>query len=151
TYHTGQQRGSKDPGETTYEVTPLMVDNTLYLCTPFSTVIALDPVTGEEKWRFDPQLKQPPTPTTQHMTCRGVSYHVASPGDLPATPPATAGPLGPAISGGPVDAERLVAASVDEITTQAAGVPQNIVTGTAKQGATNPAVNREPPPASVTL
>ncbi len=74
TYKTGQIRGAKDPVETTYEVTPLVVNGTMYICTPFSMVIALDPVTGVEKWRFDPELKQPPVQTTQHMTCRGVSY-----------------------------------------------------------------------------
>ena len=78
-YHTGQIRDGADPGETTYEVTPLVVDDRMYLCTPYGTVITLDPTTGEELWRFDPQLKQPPTVTTQHMTCRGVSYHDAGP------------------------------------------------------------------------
>ncbi|HET6618824.1 MAG TPA: hypothetical protein VFG64_02720 [Dongiaceae bacterium] len=72
TYHAGDVRGPKDPVETTYEVTPLMVDNTVYICTPHNLVIALDAVTGKEKWRFDPHLKQPPTQTTQHLTCRGV-------------------------------------------------------------------------------
>jgi quinoprotein glucose dehydrogenase len=35
------------------EVTPLMVDGTLYLSTPFGKVIALHPGTGAERWRFD--------------------------------------------------------------------------------------------------
>ncbi|MGA2563674.1 MAG: membrane-bound PQQ-dependent dehydrogenase, glucose/quinate/shikimate family, partial [Steroidobacteraceae bacterium] len=74
TYETGQTRSSKDTPETTYEDTPLIIDDTMYVCTPFATVIALVPETGKEKWRFDPQLKQPPQRTTQHMTCRGVSY-----------------------------------------------------------------------------
>jgi len=92
-YQTGEVRGSDDPGETTYEVTPLMVGNTLYLCTPFQTVIALDATTGAEKWRFDPMLNQPPKETTQHMTCRGVSYEdsinrTAAPVTAPAVTPA---------------------------------------------------------------
>jgi quinoprotein glucose dehydrogenase len=37
-----------------FEATPLMVDGTLYLSTPFARVIALDPATGREKWTFDP-------------------------------------------------------------------------------------------------
>ena len=57
-YQTGEVRGEDDPGETTYEVTPLVFDDTMYICTPFATVIALDPVTGEERWRFDPQLQR---------------------------------------------------------------------------------------------
>ena len=75
TFHTGDVRGKNDPVETTYEVTPLKVDDTLYLCTPHDLVFALDAETGQEKWRFDPQIKQPPFQDTQHLTCRGVSYH----------------------------------------------------------------------------
>jgi len=160
TFQTGEMRDEGDPGETTYEVTPLMVNNTVYICTPFSTVIALDPVTGQEKWRFEPQLKQPPTETTQHMTCRGVSFHEAAPEDLPATSPsAEAAPAAPPAGqqagqpgqGTPPNGEAEVAASVDEITTQAAPVPQNIVTGQAEPNAPTPVVVREEPPASVTL
>jgi quinoprotein glucose dehydrogenase len=75
-YHTGDLRRPDDPPETTYEVTPLMVDDTLYLCTPHHLVIALDAATGEERWRFDPQI--PADISRQHQTCRGVSYHADS-------------------------------------------------------------------------
>ncbi len=74
TFHTGDVRGKDDPGETTYEVTPLKVGNTIYLCTPHDMVFALDAETGEKKWSYDPQIKQPPATDTQHLTCRGVSY-----------------------------------------------------------------------------
>lgn len=74
TFRTGDIRGPGDPEETTYEVTPLMVRDTLYLCTPHHLVIALDAETGAEKWRFDPKIKQPDAKDTQHLTCRGVSY-----------------------------------------------------------------------------
>ena len=74
TYHTGDVRGPNDPGETTYEVTPLKIDDTVYLCTPHDFVIALDAESGAEKWRFDPKIKQPNQTDTQHLTCRGVSY-----------------------------------------------------------------------------
>src|SRR6266567_3044138 len=37
-----------------FEATPLYVDETLFLATPIGTVIALDPETGRERWRFDP-------------------------------------------------------------------------------------------------
>ena len=88
TYHTGDIRGEGDPGETTYEVTPLKIGDTLYLCTPHHIVIALDAETGAERWRFDPEIKQPDPNDTQHLTCRGVSYHdgAAQPG-APATVP----------------------------------------------------------------
>ena len=73
TYHTGDIRGPGDPVETTYEVTPLKVDDTLYLCTPHNIAIALDADSGEELWRFDAQSAL--NINRQHQTCRGVSYH----------------------------------------------------------------------------
>ncbi len=44
------------PGDPTLEVTPLMVDGTLFLSTPLGRVIALDPATGAERWVFDPRI-----------------------------------------------------------------------------------------------
>lgn len=80
-YRTGDLRDpARDPEETTYEVTPVMIDGLLYLCTPHQIAIALDPQTGKERWRFDPNVgvnKQ-----RQHQTCRGVSYHDAGAGDV---------------------------------------------------------------------
>ena len=38
------------------ESTPLFVDGTLYVSTPFGRVIALDPDTGAERWSFDPRV-----------------------------------------------------------------------------------------------
>jgi quinoprotein glucose dehydrogenase len=52
TYRTGDTTQTRQP--TKFEATPLMVDGTLYLSTPFARVIALDPETGREKWTFDP-------------------------------------------------------------------------------------------------
>ena len=42
---------------TALQVTPLVVNDLLYYCTPFMRVFALDPTTGEERWRFDPKLQ----------------------------------------------------------------------------------------------
>lgn len=75
TYNTGDIRRPVDPEETTYEVTPLKVDDTLYLCTPYNLVIALDAESGAERWRFDPKV--PIDTGRQHQTCRGVSYYKA--------------------------------------------------------------------------
>jgi quinoprotein glucose dehydrogenase len=36
-----------------FEATPLLVDGTLYVSTPLGSVIALDPVTGRERWKYD--------------------------------------------------------------------------------------------------
>jgi quinoprotein glucose dehydrogenase len=49
TYHM------RPAGETrfaTSEVTPLVVDGTMYIATPYSRVVALDPITGKELWAF---------------------------------------------------------------------------------------------------
>jgi quinoprotein glucose dehydrogenase len=84
-FHIGDQIGPSDRGEFTYEVTPIKVGNLLYLCTPHDIVIALDPVSGKELWRFDPKVK---VEGTQHMSCRGVSYYdsAAIAGSPPAPP-----------------------------------------------------------------
>lgn len=75
-YRTGDLRNPDvDPVETTYEVTPIMVDGLLYLCTPHQIAIALDPQTGEQRWRFDPKVGT--SKQRQHQTCRGVSYYEA--------------------------------------------------------------------------
>ncbi|HWU64835.1 MAG TPA: glucose/quinate/shikimate family membrane-bound PQQ-dependent dehydrogenase [Ensifer sp.] len=72
-FQTGDMKGPDDVGETTYEVTPLKVENTLYLCTPHNHAIALDATTGKEKWSFDPKVGL--NGDRQHQTCRGVSYY----------------------------------------------------------------------------
>ena len=49
-----------------FENTPLMIDDVLYLSTPFNLVVALDAETGREKWTYDPQAYadgQPPNGT----------------------------------------------------------------------------------------
>jgi quinoprotein glucose dehydrogenase len=57
TYHTGALSQSGDANKkAAFEATPILIDGTLYLSTPFNAVIALDPVTGREKWKFDPKL-----------------------------------------------------------------------------------------------
>ena len=72
-YETGDVKLPGDVGETTYQVTPLKVGNSLYLCTPHNWAIALDATTGKEKWKFDPNVGL--NPDRQHQTCRGVSYY----------------------------------------------------------------------------
>lgn len=73
TYRTGDVRKSTDVPETTYQVTPLKVGDTLYICTPHNYAIAIDAATGKEKWRFDPKIGE--EKDRQHQTCRGVAYH----------------------------------------------------------------------------
>ena len=47
-YHTGALTPKSDlNSKAAFEATPILVDGTLYLSTPFNQVIALDPVTGK--------------------------------------------------------------------------------------------------------
>ncbi|MDB4900310.1 MAG: Pyrrolo-quinoline quinone beta-propeller repeat-containing protein [Gemmatimonadetes bacterium] len=58
TYHTGETERDRFPvkRDPRFEATPLMVDGTLYLSTPMGRVIALDPVTGHERWIYDAKI-----------------------------------------------------------------------------------------------
>lgn len=75
-FHTGDMPEG-DPKKSKYgaETTPLKVGNTLYLCSATNILIALDPATGEEQWRFDPQVSKDWIPYT--AACRGVAYYAA--------------------------------------------------------------------------
>ena len=56
-YHTGDlSDGSDNRRKSEFETTPIVVDGTMYLSTPFNRVVALDPETGWEKWSFDPKI-----------------------------------------------------------------------------------------------
>ncbi|CBV43890.1 glucose/quinate/shikimate family membrane-bound PQQ-dependent dehydrogenase [Halomonas elongata] len=78
-YQTGDVKRPEDVTETTYEATPLKIDNSLFLCTPHNWLIALDADTGEEQWVYD--AKVPDESSRQHQTCRGVSYLPPSSGE----------------------------------------------------------------------
>ncbi|MDA0821745.1 MAG: pyrroloquinoline quinone-dependent dehydrogenase [Proteobacteria bacterium] len=53
-----------------FQATPIVVEKTLYYCTPFNRVFALDPETGAERWMYDPQVN---VAQKQLTHCRGVS------------------------------------------------------------------------------
>jgi len=56
-FHTGDiSDGSGSKKRSGFETTPLVVDDTLYLTTPFNRVIALDPETGKQRWAYDPKI-----------------------------------------------------------------------------------------------
>ncbi|MBO0345155.1 glucose/quinate/shikimate family membrane-bound PQQ-dependent dehydrogenase [Roseibium sp. CAU 1637] len=71
-YQTGDVKQEGDTKETTYQVTPLKIDDTIYLCTPHNWAIALDATSGEQKWKYDPNVGF--NTDRQHQTCRGVTY-----------------------------------------------------------------------------
>ena len=75
-FHTGDLQRPSDPDEFTYEVTPIKVGGLVYLCSPHNVVFALDAETGQEVWRYNPNIRA--SKQMQHLTCRGVSYHSAS-------------------------------------------------------------------------
>ncbi len=57
TYHTGALTPETARNQkAAFEATPILIDGKLYLSTPFNQVIALDPASGAEKWKFDPQV-----------------------------------------------------------------------------------------------
>lgn len=54
------------------EGTPLLLGDALIFCTPFNEVVALDPGTGVQKWRFDPEIDLGQQPANQFV-CRGLA------------------------------------------------------------------------------
>jgi quinoprotein glucose dehydrogenase len=77
-FHTGDvSDGSGDKPMSVWSATPLFVNDTVYLGTPFYRIIALEPDTGKQKWAFDPQavLKALTQPDLKN---RGVAYWQAA-------------------------------------------------------------------------
>ncbi len=65
--------------EQDFKMTPLQVDNFLYICGAANVLMAVDSDNGKEIWRYDP--KAVPSSNNQYArTCRGVSYHEADDG-----------------------------------------------------------------------
>ncbi len=61
-----------------FETTPILVADKLVLCSSFNEVIALDPATGAQAWRFDPKVATDRRPANR-FNCRGVAqWHDAS-------------------------------------------------------------------------
>ena len=56
-YHTTDASdGTNWPTRSTFEATPLVVADVMYVTTPFSRLVALDAETGRELWSFDPKI-----------------------------------------------------------------------------------------------
>jgi quinoprotein glucose dehydrogenase len=74
-YRTGDlaNRPPEAMKRTKFEATPLFVEDSLILCSPFNEVIALDPGTGVQKWRFDPKVSNTQRPGNR-FNCRGVAH-----------------------------------------------------------------------------
>ena len=73
-YRTGDA-ARRDPAlmkRIKFQTTPILVDDKLVLCSAFNEVIALDPGTGTERWRFDPKVATDRRPANRY-NCRGVA------------------------------------------------------------------------------
>lgn len=68
TAHTGDIPQSNGSGAEDQN-TPLQVGDTLFVCTPYSKVLALDVDSGKEKWRYDSKATAP-----NWQRCRGLGY-----------------------------------------------------------------------------
>jgi glucose dehydrogenase len=72
-FHTGDvSDGTRWPTRSAFEATPLVVDGVMYVTTPFSRVIALDPESGKELWSFDPRLDR--TESANLFINRGAAF-----------------------------------------------------------------------------
>ena len=72
TYRTGAMDVDTELNhKAAFEATPILVDGKLFLGTPYDHVIALNPVSGEKMWEFDPKLDL--THGYSEVTSRGVS------------------------------------------------------------------------------
>lgn len=72
TFRTGDAYAPKNGRPTAFEATPLYVDGVLYLGTPLGHVIALDPITGKERWSYDGRV--PKDAGFGDFANRGVSF-----------------------------------------------------------------------------
>lgn len=76
-YRTGELgQNLKRADSMAFEATPILVNNTLYLSTPTDIVIALDPASGKQRWRFDPGIAR--DTNYSEVTSRGVSSWIDS-------------------------------------------------------------------------
>ncbi|CAN7369757.1 membrane-bound PQQ-dependent dehydrogenase, glucose/quinate/shikimate family [Brevundimonas sp. LjRoot202] len=102
TFRTGDVPDEKWGAETT----PLKVGDTVYLCSAMNVLIALDARTGEQRWRYDPQVSEDWIPYT--TACRGLAYYDTSApapaAPVTATPAAAPAPATPAAQPAPAPA-----------------------------------------------
>jgi quinoprotein glucose dehydrogenase len=78
TFRTGEieKRPAHILRQMKWETTPILHGDSLYFCTPFNVVIAIDPGTGAEKWRFDPAIATEGVRPANRFNCRGVAVWV---------------------------------------------------------------------------
>src|SRR6056297_2411631 len=67
----GVDANGRPVSRSSLQVTPIVIGERLYYCTPFNRVFALHAETGEEVWSFDPGVDMADSPVLPN--CRGVS------------------------------------------------------------------------------
>ncbi|MEQ1755776.1 MAG: pyrroloquinoline quinone-dependent dehydrogenase [Micropepsaceae bacterium] len=67
------KRDRKAMRRTSLQDTPILVGNKLLVCTSFNEIIALDPATGRQLWRFDPKIPTDKVFPANKFNCRGVA------------------------------------------------------------------------------
>ena len=67
-----QYKGTNAAEKAAFEATPIMVDGTLFFSTPTSRVFAVDAVTGQKKWEYNPEVYL--WQELSEITSRGVSF-----------------------------------------------------------------------------
>ncbi len=76
--------GTGEYGRTSFQARPLVIGDSLFFCTGFNRVIALEAETGRERWAFDPELRSKAGAGPYPLTCRGVAYWEDSTADADA-------------------------------------------------------------------
>ena len=71
TYRTGDIFSKEAKVRPAMEATPILANNSLYLCSPRNRVISLEPETGKQKWVYD---AKPDINGSTVVNCRGVAY-----------------------------------------------------------------------------
>ncbi|WP_163030523.1 PQQ-binding-like beta-propeller repeat protein, partial [Pseudomonas viridiflava] len=84
TFHTGDIPQSTGAGAEDQN-TPLQIGDTVYTCTAYGKVFALDADTGEQRWKFDPKGSAP-----NWQRCRGLGYFATPAAEASAQPAACA-------------------------------------------------------------
>jgi quinoprotein glucose dehydrogenase len=80
TFRTGDAYTPPRGKPTAFESTPLYINGTLYLTTPLGRVIALDPLTGKQRWSYDSKI--PKDAGYGDFANRGVSAWTSPSGQL---------------------------------------------------------------------
>ncbi len=73
-HHGDVSDGSDGSTRTSFNATPVEAEGTLYFCTGFNRVIAVDAESGAERWAFDPEQQLTRLQGPYPRVCRGVAW-----------------------------------------------------------------------------